>query len=289
MKNITKYTITTIGLSILFMGVLFLFKPNYWFKIINPIHYEVVSIDTKIINKKLDLNIGVILNSDYFLDVILDSLSYDIKMDSTKFSYGKKSFASKYDFDTDTLFFPLTIDLDTIRNIIKTASEDSLILEIDLKNYIRLPFTGQSILPINITKKIPTPNPPKINVLSVEKKLLKLKDAIYEINFEIINPNHYEINIQELNAVLKYPDLFIGKIECNAPIKVAPYSSAIAKSEINIDSLNLIKDGLRIIMQPKKEWEYTLEAQLIILKSDSTLMPISISNEGEMPLLKRNK
>lgn len=290
MKKITKYTITSIGLSILFMGMLFIFKPIFWLKIVNPIKYEVVSVETKISDEKLDLNLGIILNKDYFLDVILDSIHYEIKMDSTKFSEGKKIFNKDYNFEeNDTLFLPLTIDLKTIKNIIKTAQTDSLILELNFNNFIELPITGQSSLPIKIQKKIPTPNPPKIKVLSVEKKLLKLHDAIYEIQFEISNPNHYEINIQQFNATLNYPDLFTGKIKCNEAIIVLPRSSVKTKGEINIDNLNLVRDGLKVLFKPNQKWKYDLEADLMILKTDSSLMPIKITSTGEMPLRKKAK
>lgn len=288
MKKLTKYTIIIIGMSILFIGMLFLFKPNYWLKIINPLHYEVVIVKSTISNGKLDLNLGVILNSDYFLDIALDSMDYEIKMDSKKFSEGKKAFDTSYSFeDDDTLFIPLTIDLKVIRGIIQKTTTDSLMLEINFNNYLTLPIAGQTSFPLKIEKKIPTPNPPKMEVLRVEKKLLKLHEAIYEIHFKVTNPNDYIIDVQELNGIIEYPDLFLGRIKCRKPFKVMPHSSIETSSEINIDNLELVRDGLKIIMQPKKEWKYNLDIEILIMKNDSSIMPIEVKSFGKMPILKR--
>ena len=290
MKKITNYTLTIIVLSILILGMLFLFNSSYWLKKVNPIDYQIVSVKTEISKNTLELDFGIILNKDYFIDYVLDSIQYKVKMDCIKFSEGKKIFSNSYSFeDNDTVFIPLTINMKIIQNIIKTTKSDSLTLEIDFNNFIKLPITGQASFPIYIKKKIATPNPPKVKVLGVEKKILKLHEAIYEIHFEITNPNNYEINIQQINASLTYPELFIGKVNHNEAIIVSPKSSVQTKSEINIGNLNLIKDGFKILMARNKKWAYTLEADLLILKEDSTLMPVQIYNSGKMPFRKKDK
>ena len=291
MKIRKRYLLIVILISILSLAMFFALKPNYWLRIADPLQYEIVSVDTHIENQIIDLELGMIVNSDYFLDIVLDSIEYKISMESVLFSQGKKVFKKNYKFgEDDTLFLPLKIELAKIKNVIKNNQhQDSLSLVINFTNYLQLPFTGNTTFDISINKQIVTPNPPKITVLNIEKKKLKLHDAIYEITFQIQNNNHHTINIQGLVATIEYPNLFLGKIKSNKSFVILPHATITTQAEIDIDNLNLVVDGLRIIMQPKKEWPYNLDALLNIKKADGSIMPVHISNSGTMPLKKKKK
>lgn len=278
-------------ISILFLGILFLLKPTYWLKITKPFHYEIVSVDTHIANKVLDLKFGVIMHSDYFLDIVLDSIEYEVIMDGTQFSQGKKIFNKNYKFgESDTLQLPLQIELDKIQGIIKdNKNQDSITLVINFKNYVQLPIAKSAIFEVSMNKLIATPNPPKIKVLGIEKKMLKLHEAIYELTFQIQNNNNHEIHIKSFQATLNYPALFTGNVKHQKPIAILPHTSVTSTVKINIDNLNLVGDGLKILLQPKKEWAYILDVHLLLKKEDGSLMPVHISNSGFMPMKKKKK
>lgn len=288
MKSWKKYSII-ITMSILFTGILFVCNPKFWLKIVNPFEYEVVGVDSRINEGILTLQLHVVMSNDYFLPIILDRIHYEIKMDRTHFSEGEKIFDKAYSFaEKDTISVPLIIDLKTIREVIASnQNEDSLLLEINFTNYIELPIAGETKFSIPLKKMISRPNPPKFNVLKVEKELLKMHDARFKLHFEIDNPNHYQINVQSVQADLIFPDLFTGKINCSEGFVVQSNSKKRSSAEIDIDNLELVRDGLKVLFRPNKEWDYELDVNLVLLKEDSTEMLLRIRSTGQMPLKKR--
>ncbi len=289
MKKTVKYSLLFLGISILSLGILFLVKPNLWLRITHPLHYEIVSIETSFENTQVNLNFGVVLNSHYIADIILDSIHYDIKMDSVKFSEGKKALDGAFDLNSgDTIYLPLKLELNKIKEIMQNnQEEDSLLLELDFENFLRLPIAGATSFHIPIKKKIPVPNPPKFKVVNVEKKILKLHDAVYDISFEIDNPNHYEINVKSFHGKLNFPELFSGKINNVNGFYVKPYSKTQTTTTIDIDDLELVRDGLKMLFKPNKEWRYSLDLELLVIKEDSTILPFQITSNGTMPLKKK--
>ncbi len=290
MNWLKKLSLGLLGiLIILILG--FILFPKYWIKIVNPIDYKITKVDTSINDETIDLDFQIVLSNAYFIDYIIDSIRYDIYFDTIKFSDGSKVLSKAFKKgQKDTLNLPLKIYRDKLKSKVSSLqSGDSTELIIDFKNFVQLPISGNAIVPIKIKRVIKAPEPPEIKVISVQKELLELNDAIFKIEFSIYNPNNYTIEINEINGTISFTDLFDGKAKSLEPITISPQDSTRFMTSIDIDNLELVRDGLRVAFRPNKKWPYEIDVTFKIEQSDGSFMDVNLSHESEMEILGRKK
>ncbi len=278
-------------LAIVLVTALFLIQPQYWLKVINPIGFKIKTVDTKINDKSIMLDFEVLLQNSYFLNYFIDSLAYQIYFDSTQFSSGSTVINQQFQKgQIDTLQMPLTINRDSLKDKMSRLEKgDSTNLRIEFSNFIDLPITGKTKFKTTISKNINAPQIPEIEVLNVEKDYLARHDAEFTITFAITNPNNYTIAIHSIKADILFDDLFNGKAYTNEKVIVKPKETTQFNATINIDKLELVKDGLRVVFRPNKEWDYTIHSTLYIEQKDSSLMEVNITHQRSMNLMERRK
>ncbi|MEZ5001454.1 MAG: LEA type 2 family protein [Chitinophagales bacterium] len=291
MKRYLKIFFAALAILILTIAIAIIVNPKYWLKIINPIQYDIRTVDTKITQQEILLDFEVLLSSSYFLDLTIDSVAYQIYFDSTQFSHGSKSIGRLFDDKkVDTIHLPLIMERDALKGKMSSLEKgDSTNLIINFKNFLDLPVAGKTTFNVKVDKRIAAPQIPEIEVLSVNKVELSLKDAIYSIDFSIHNPNSYEIQIKNIDADIVFLDLFSGRASTIEPVEVKPKSSSEFTATINIDNLELVRDGLRVAFRPNKMWPYTIDVTMIIEQKDGTPMNVNLSHKSEMELMGRRK
>lgn len=291
MKKALKISALIFGGGIIFTLILFLIKPQFWLKVINPIDFQIQTVDTRINDKEIQLDFDVLLTNNYFLNYIMDSLAYQIYFDTTQFSQGSAVVDNQFTKgQTDTFNLPLTIDRTALKQKMgNLEAGDSTTLKIVFNNYIDLPLTGKTKFKRVINKTINAPQFPEIEVLNVEKDYMSLHDAQFTIYFAITNPNAYEIAIKSIEADILFDDLFNGKANTQERLVVAPKTTTEFTAVVDIDKLELIRDGLRVVFRPNKEWAYQIKATLFIEQKDGSIMEVNIEHEREMNLMERRK
>lgn len=113
-------------------------------------------------------------------------------------------------------------------------------------------------------------------------------DTRFNIDFEIENPNMYEVTINQFDADIEYLEkLFTGIRENNTPIELKPQGTTIFSftTTIDMDDLNLIKEGLKLLFQANKEWAYTMNAKIILQQDESATIDLEILNSGKMDII----
>ena len=291
MKKALKIFFATLGLIIVALAIAIIINPKYWLKMINPIKYDIRTVDTKITQEEILLDFEVLLSSSYFLNLTIDSVAYKIYFDSTQFSQGSKKIGRLFDDKkVDTIRLPLVMKRDALKGKMSSLEEgDSTNLIIYFDNYLDLPIAGKTKFNVKIDKRIAAPQLPKIDVLGVNKEELSLHDAIYSIDFSIHNPNNYKIQIKNIDANIVFLDLFSGRATTNKEVMVNPQSTSEFTATINIDNLELVRDGLRVAFRPNKMWPYTMDVTMIIKQEDGTPMNVNLFHESEMELMGRRK
>lgn len=288
----TKKWILGIPAAILLLavisGILF---PRFWLRIIKPVKFEIREVKMKVDPQYIDLDFTIVLTRDYLINFALDSLAYEIYFDSIKFSAGGAAIKRQLkDGESDTLRLPLRIDRGTLKDKIRGDDMTEMVkLQIILHSYVDLKFAGKTNFDTRIERLIHTPQPPQISVINVEKNIEGLNDANVNIDFELANPNNYEFTIVRIEATLDFKDLFTGKAHAMDTIHVPANGTAYFKALVDINDLELIRDGLRVVFRPNKLWPYTIIAKLYIYQEDSAPMLMEVEHSGAMELMGRRK
>ena len=117
-------------------------------------------------------------------------------------------------------------------------------------------------------------------------------DTRFNIDFEIENPNMYEVTINQFDADIQYLEkLFTGIRENNTPnrIETARHHHFLLYDydRYRMALLNLIKEGLKLLFQANKEWAYTMNAKIILQQDESATIDLEILNSGKMDIIRK--
>lgn len=101
---------------------------------------------------------------------------------------------------------------------------------------------------------------------------------------EIHNPSVYEATINRFNSKIEFKELFTGKAKSNTKLNLKPQGTTAFSASLDVDDLELFKDGLKILFQANKEWVYIMESVTLQLEDGSTA-DFEISNTGSMDIM----
>lgn len=289
MKKIMKTILYLLIGSILCIVMLIWIKPSYLMNLINPIELESTTVLTKISKNDISADIKMGLESTTFMEFIMDSLTYEFYLDSAKINNGTiqvdKSFGKN---EIDTLTIPFSIHMETLMSKLDSlAPTDSTQLRMRLKNYIKLPILGRKAFDINLEKKIPAPKLPKIKIVKIHD--LSLKDKSIALDFEIENPSLYEATIVGFNSSIEFEELFSGKVRNNTELFLKPQGTTTFSATLDIDELEPLKDGLKMLFGGSKERSYTMDSQITVQLEDGSQLDLEMMNSGEMEMDLKNQ
>lgn len=269
-------------------GIFFIINPTFWLNILKPVKFTVKTVHTRISENDISIDFRVALSTDSFVNFVIDSLAYQFYLDSTKIAHGTKSIDNEFKSgDVDTLDIPLSIHKDTLKlKLDMLAPTDSTNLKFVFDNYIDFPVIGKTELGFDIDKKIPAPKFPRIEIHNIED--INLKDTAFKIDLKLHNPSVYNVTVTRFDAQIKFEDLFTGKIKNDTPIELKPQGTTVFSTTININDLELIKDGIKLLFRPNKERPYTMDSKITLQQKDGSNMTLEILSSGKMDITGKN-
>lgn len=287
MKKILKIIGVTLFLSILTMGILFFVNPSYWFGMVFPVKVEVKAANTKITAENIAIDLQFILKESKRVKYIADSIDYTVFIDGDVLIIGACNIDKNIiNGDVDTIMFPLSLSRAVLKSkTTKFKKGDSTNLKIRLVNHIEVPLFGAMEIPIEREFRVAAPQAPEVKVTNVKKIKLKLKDAIYELELDIYNPNYVEIALLQADVFVDIKGLFKGDVRSPGPVRIKPKAHSTITARIDLDEFNLINDGLKVVFKPQKEWDYYIAAKLLIAQENAEPVELVLKNTGKTKLL----
>lgn len=269
--------------------IAFCINPKYWLEITQPVQIEINTAHARIVEDKIFIKLDAEISTDYYLDVIIDSMAYKVYMGDTEFSNGTIFLDRDYKKgEKNILTVPVNIDKKILEATLeKMEPTDTAKIKVVFNNYLDLPLFGKQEMEMSIVEKTLAPKVIEVEVLKMKKRKLKIHDAIFDVDLAIKNPGMHRIVINEVKGKIDFEELFVGKVNYKKQIIIEPMTTTIVQAKIDFDELELIKDGMNIIFHLNKEWKYRMNADVILEKEDGSTMLLDISNRGQMNLMEK--
>jgi LEA14-like dessication related protein len=291
MKNSIKKILLIFFSLLLVAIIIFCISPRYWLALTQPVQIQINTAHARITEDKIFIKLDAEISIDYYLDVIIDSMAYKVYMGDTEFSRGTIFLDRDYKKGVQNI---LTIPVDVDKKILeatlkKMEPTDTAKIRVVFRNYLDLPLFGKQEMEMSIVEKTLAPKIIEVEVLKMKKIKLKLHDAVFDVDLAIKNPGMHKIVINAVKGKINFKDLFVGKVNHKEQIIIGPMETTVVQTKVDFDELELIKDGLNVLFHPNKQWEYMMNADVILEKEDGSTMLLDISNAGKMDLMEKNK
>lgn len=292
MKNIIKKSLLLLLALLLIAVIAFFINPKYWLELTQPVQIEINTAHTKITENNIFMKLDVEISTDYYLDVIIDSMAYKVYMGETEFSKGTIFVDRDYQKkgDKNVLTVPVDINKKVLEaTLAKMNPTDTATIRVVFRNYLDLPIFGKRELEMEINEQTLAPKIIKVEILKMKKRELKLHHAVFDVQLAIKNPSLHQIVIDEIKGKIDFEELFVGKVNHKKQIVIEPMKTTVVETRMDFDKLELIKDALNVIFHPNKKWKYTLVADVLLVKEDGSTLLLDISNTGRMDIMENKK
>lgn len=287
MKKTLKVLAIILLFGIVTIAAAFYINPSYCFKLLFPVKIEVTTANTRISEEIISIDLQLILKESKRIKYFSDSIDYGIFLDEGLLVQGSYNIEQlELNGEIDTIFLPIELSRTVLKSKLSKFNEgDSTNLKIKIINHVKYPILGVMDIPIERDFRIAAPQPPVVTMLDVKKIKLSMKDAVYQIDLDIYNPNYISLAILEADLYIDIKTLFKGKARSKNVINVKPKEHTKLSVNIDIDEFNLVNDGLKIIFKPQKEWEYYLVIKGLLEQKDAKPVEITLKNSGKTKLL----
>lgn len=129
----------------------------------------------------------------------IDSFSYQTRVDGALLAQGSKDEATVMQKNgVSHLDIPVTVNLEKVKDKIKTSQQDCVDVQMAMTLFTRLPVAGPQRIPVSVTKRVYVPKLPKIEVADVNVTDLGLKNGEATVNLKITNYNPFPFTISRV-------------------------------------------------------------------------------------------
>lgn len=256
---------------------------------INPVSIAIEEVDIHVKKDSLDMEFDLAIENARYLIFQPQILRYTVKMDTIIIAKGEKIFEGEEEQDLDSnLTLPITIYLDKTRGYLKEANNEESTDSTALKIYFEMTFDifgiGLQQVPISITRTIRTPKPPSFKMEDVEMVNLSLNDLKLRMKGKIINENAWSIRLIDTKAHIDIKGLITGDLTMQDTIEIKAKSSSDFTAMVDVDDLQLVRDGLKAIFKVK-DFPYEVIGQThMALDTTGEPIQVNIYNSGAMPI-----
>ncbi|HET6226875.1 MAG TPA: LEA type 2 family protein [Bacteroidia bacterium] len=296
-SKVLKFFLIFIGIIIILGAVLFyFFNPKKAIELILPDLSKVTFINANIINgDSIHSKADIIVQNKSPYKLSIDSVFFRVELNKKQLIEEHVPMDLKQErYQVDTVVLPIDLSRKKLKEILsKLKSVDSTDLDVYCYVVYNTIF-GNMKLKYNKTIRIPTPIPPQIKVVKVERKRFNLLDKMLEANIqlEIINRGkNINLQLQNIRYKLEVGDHSLsseGTIDKTVTIK--PESTSYLEIPVEIKVEQPLKTIAKILTDnDKTDYILHLKANMtehMVNKSTSTPIPIEIEAEGNLELKK---
>jgi LEA14-like dessication related protein len=160
-----------------------------------------------ITREKIQAQFAVKLHNPAPIDLKIDSLRYETKLDGQQIAHGHKSQPLVVKSNaTNAISLPLTLNLPELKHEIKTAQRDCVTVQLHTVLYANLPGVGPKEIPVDISKRVYIPKLPKIEVADVDITKLGLKKGEATVKLRVTNFESIPFTVKQVNYRFQVED-----------------------------------------------------------------------------------
>lgn len=265
----------------------FYFNPKYAVRIIVPEFENIEMLHITFLEDTALVQAYVKFQNKSFLKLDVDSLIYNIKLDTFTFlSRRQPLFVRLKPSCIDTVFLPLALPFNGLMKEIRSLRKnDSTSISFDLK-VIYSTWFGRAVLPYKKTIRISVPVPPKLELEKLEYKSRHKNSIHFEALVKVINEGNIKLHLSEINYHLLVRDNFSAEGNDNRQFDLDPHSVKLVTLPIQLEFKNLLATLFRFATNRKVHYKVKINARARLDKLSPEGTILHIEKEGITELKK---
>lgn len=162
---------------------------------------------SSISREKIRAQLKVTMRNHAPLDLKIDSLRYETRLDGAQLAHGRKNRPLTVKGNaTNQLTLPLTLDLPALKQKAKTARRDCVTVQLHAVLYADLPGVGPKAIPLDVSKRVDIPKLPKIEVADVDLTHLGLKKGKAVVTLRATNYEPIPFTVKQVSYRFQVED-----------------------------------------------------------------------------------
>jgi LEA14-like dessication related protein len=155
---------------------------------------------SNITREKIQGQFAVKLRNHTPVDLKIDSLRYETRIEGTRIAQGHKArpLVVKGNQVND-LTLPVTLNLPQIKQEVKSIQRDCVTVQMHTVLYADLPGVGPKEIPVDVRKRVYIPKLPKIEVADVDIDKLGLKNGEATVKLRVTNYESIPFTVKQVN------------------------------------------------------------------------------------------
>jgi LEA14-like dessication related protein len=157
--------------------------------------------------EKIQAQLKVIMRNNAPVDLKIDSLRYETRLDGTRLAQGHKANPLVVKGNaTNHLELPITLNLPEIKEKVKTAQQDCVTVQMHTVLYADLPGVGPKEIPVDVSKRVYIPKMPKIEVADVDVTKMGLQKGEAVVTLKVTNYESIPFTLKQVNYRFQIED-----------------------------------------------------------------------------------
>jgi LEA14-like dessication related protein len=154
-----------------------------------------------ITRERIDAQLAVRLHNPAPLDLYIDSLRYETRVDGRRLAQGHKDNPLVVKGNqTNSLTLPVTLNLPALKHAAQTAQRDCVTVQLRTVLYADLPGLGLREIPVEVRKRVYIPKPPKIEVADVDVTKLGLRKGEAVVKLRVTNFESIPFTVKQVKS-----------------------------------------------------------------------------------------
>jgi LEA14-like dessication related protein len=162
---------------------------------------------SNITREKISGQFAVKLHNNTPVDLKIDSLRYETRIEGTRIAQGHKSQPLVVKGNQiNNLTLPITMNLPQIKQEVKSVQRDCVTVQMHTVLYADLPGVGPKEIPVDVRKRVYIPKLPKIEVADVDIDKLGLKNGEATVKLRVTNYESIPFTVKQVSYRFQVED-----------------------------------------------------------------------------------
>lgn len=218
----------------------------------------------------------------------VDSFSYQTRVDGALLARGSKDEATVMQKNgVSHLSIPVTVNLDKVKDKIKSSQRDCVDVQMAMTLYTRLPVAGPRQIPVSVTKRVYVPKLPKIEVADVDVTHLGLKNGEATVNFKVTNYNPFPFTISGVRYNFSVSDDMSVQGTEDKDVTFAKRGTTIMPVQVRFEPKAMPKMAFKTLFRAEKT-PYKVDGVVTVAAGRHNPKPMAVNfqNTGTLKDLK---
>lgn len=268
-------------------GTITYFATNHGKALLPTLEQPTLNI-SQITRERIKGQFGVKLRNHTPIDLAIDSLRYEARLDGKRLAQGHKGRPLVVKGNaTSSLALPLELNLPQLKREAKSAQRDCVTVQLHTILYANLPGVGPKQIPVDVRKRVYIPKLPKIEVADVDITKLGLKKGEAVVTLRVTNYEPIPFTVKQVNYRFRVEDDLDVKGQETKPVTFKKKGTETMPIHVQFQPKSMPKVLFKTLFKAKKtDYQLTGSATVAAGAASAHDATMNFASSGTVKQLK---